>query len=111
MTNWYTNMRSEKKRYKDYQKAKAQLPDEYKKALSALDHYMMNFVGSGEFMVIFEDLLQLFADAAAESRPIKEIVGEDPVQFADEIMAEYPEVLWINKTRKKLRDEFERIEK
>ncbi|MDT2595508.1 DUF1048 domain-containing protein [Enterococcus dongliensis] len=107
---WYKKMRNEKKRYKDYLKAKEELPKEYGQALTALDHYMMNFVGSGDFMGIFEDLLQLFADGAAEGRSISELVGNDPVKFADEIMAEYPEVLWYSKTRKKLKNEFERIE-
>lgn len=111
MKNWYTSMRNDKKRYNAYVKAKAQLPDDYEKALTALDHYMMNFVGNSEFMGIFEDLLQLFADGAAEGRSINELVGNDPVKFADDIMAEYPEVLWYSKTRKKLKDEFERIEK
>ena len=44
-----------------------------------------------------------------DQRSVKEIIGDDPVTFADEIMAEYPEELWLHKTRETLRKKMEGI--
>ena len=40
---------------------------------------------------MFEDLVELFEQAAADGTPIREIVGDDPVEFADTFLAELHE--------------------
>ena len=39
---------------------------------------------------MFEDLADLFEQGAADGTPIREIVGEDPVEFAEAFLAELP---------------------
>ena len=38
-----------------------------------------------------EDLADLFEQSAADGTPIREIVGEDPVEFAEAFLPNYPE--------------------
>ena len=40
---------------------------------------------------MFEDLADLFEQSAADGTPIREIVGEDPVEFVEAFLAELPE--------------------
>ncbi|MER6946799.1 DUF1048 domain-containing protein [Nonomuraea sp. NPDC000554] len=36
------------------------------------------------------DLVDLFEQSAADGTPLREIVGEDPMEFADAFLANYP---------------------
>ena len=44
-----------------------------------------------------------FEQAAANQTPVREIVGADPVEFAQEFLANYPEGAWIHRERERLR--------
>ena len=39
---------------------------------------------------MFEDLADLFEQSAANGTPIREIVGDDPVEFAEAFAQNYP---------------------
>ena len=39
---------------------------------------------------MFEDLADLFEQGAADETPIREIVGEDPVEFVEAFLRNYP---------------------
>ncbi|MCI1983924.1 MAG: DUF1048 domain-containing protein [Bifidobacteriaceae bacterium] len=103
-----------KKRYNAYKKVKATLPDDYREAMDALEKYMWNFAKNDDFMDVLNDVLQMFQENVGDGstpRPsVRSIVGEDPVEFADEIMAQYPNALWIINYRNKLRDAMKRVE-
>lgn len=98
-----------KKRYKEYKLNKGNLPKDYQEAITALEKYMFNFAKGENFMVVLEDVLGIFQEAALDNLNILEVVGENPVIFADTIMAEYPEELWIVKYQNKLKDSFNTI--
>ena len=51
---------------------------------------------------MLEDLADLFEQSAADGTPIREIVGEDPVEFAETFLQNYSEGQWINKERERL---------
>jgi DNA-binding ferritin-like protein (Dps family) len=51
---------------------------------------------------MLEDLADLFEQSAANGTPIREIVGEDPVEFAETFLQNYSEGQWINKERERL---------
>ena len=53
-------------------------------------------------MSMLEDLADLFEQSAADGTPIREIVGEDPVEFAETFLQNYSEGQWINKERERL---------
>ena len=51
---------------------------------------------------MLEDLADLFEQSAANGTPIRAVVGEDPVEFAETFLANYSEGQWINKERSRL---------
>ena len=51
---------------------------------------------------MFDDLADLFEQAAADGTPIREIVGDDPVEFAETFAQNYSKGGWIDKERERL---------
>ncbi|KRL85860.1 DUF1048 domain-containing protein [Lacticaseibacillus pantheris] len=97
------NMIKDKKRYKQFTKDVAALPAPYAATVTALTKYMWNFARSGAMMDVLEEILRIFQENAAENVPVLQIVGDDPVEFAENIMAQYPDELWLIKYRNQLR--------
>lgn len=97
----------DKKRWRRYKARKEQLPTSYRTAMDGLERYFM-FAGSivkGDvLMQMFEDLADLIERAAVDGTPIRDIVGDDPVEFADTFIQNYTDGQWINKERKRLTD-------
>lgn len=86
-------------------KARTQrLPSNYHAAIEALDRYMQHFgPGDGEsLLAMLEDLADLFEQSAAAGTPIREILGEDPVEFAEVFLRNYPGGSWISRERERL---------
>jgi len=95
----------QKKRYRQYKARKEALPANYRTAIDALERYLTYFgsITKGEILVsMLEDLADLFEESAASGTPIRAIVGEDPVEFAETFVANYSEGQWINKERERL---------
>jgi len=57
---------------------------------------------------MFEDLLDLFEQSAANRTPIREIVGEDPVEFLEAFVRNYPDGHWRTRERDRLISAIER---
>ncbi|UUU28646.1 DUF1048 domain-containing protein [Streptomyces sp. CA-210063] len=58
---------------------------------------------------MFEDLADLFEQAVADETPVREIVGEDPVEFVDAFAQNYSEGGYVPaRARKQLTDDIER---
>lgn len=104
MNRMLKRMIDEKRRYRRYKARTAQLPDNYRTAIDALERYLMYFgPGKGyELLVMLEDLADLFDENAASGTPIRAIVGEDPVEFAEAFRLNYPVGQWIVKERDRL---------
>ncbi|MFI6604150.1 DUF1048 domain-containing protein [Nonomuraea sp. NPDC050536] len=58
---------------------------------------------------MLEDLADLFAQSAADGTPIRDVVGEDPVEFAEAFLRNYPESQWISRERERLTDAIDRV--
>ncbi|MES2057237.1 MAG: DUF1048 domain-containing protein [Pseudomonadota bacterium] len=102
----------QKKRYRQYKARTEQLPENYRAAIDALDRYLMYFgsITKGDTLVsMLEDLADLFDESAASGIPIRAIVGEDPVEFAEAFLQNYSEGQWIDKERKRLIDAIDRV--
>ncbi|KAB8189170.1 DUF1048 domain-containing protein [Nonomuraea phyllanthi] len=87
-----TGSLEEKKRWRQYKARVKQLPENYRTAVEALERYLMHFGpadGAGA-MAMFTDLADLFEQSAADGTPIRDIFGEDPVEFVEAFMANYP---------------------
>jgi hypothetical protein len=57
---------------------------------------------------IYEDLIDLFEQSAANGTPIRQIVGEDPVEFIEAFVRNYPKGQWIIRERERLNNAIER---
>lgn len=104
----------EKKRYKQYKARKEQLPADYRTAVDALERYLMYFgaITKGDVMLtMLDDLADLFEQGAADGTPIRDIVGEDPVEFAETFLRNYSEGQWINRERERLTQAIDAIDR
>ncbi|HZL04685.1 MAG TPA: DUF1048 domain-containing protein, partial [Coriobacteriia bacterium] len=63
----------------------------------ALERYLMYFVpvDGDSAASMFEDLADLFEQAAADRTPIREIVGDDPVEFIEAFVQNYSKGGWV----------------
>jgi DNA-binding ferritin-like protein (Dps family) len=109
-----TGSLEEKKRWREYkarkEQLKADLPAGYRTAIDALERYFMYVGGADEhqMMPMLEDLIELFERAAADGTPVPEVVGEDPVEFAETFVRNYGIGSWINRERQRLTDGIDR---
>lgn len=100
-----TGSLEQKKEYRDYKARVRALPDNYRQAVEALDRYFMYCGGivQGDVLVkMCDDLATLFEEAAANDTPIRDIVGDDPVSFAQTFLANYTDGGWQRKERARL---------
>jgi DNA-binding ferritin-like protein (Dps family) len=100
----------DKKRWRQYKARKEQLPANYRTAIDGVERYLMYF-GRGDgpsWASMLEDLADLFEQSAANGTPIREIVGEDPVEFVEAFIQNYPEGQWRIRERERLTNAIER---
>ena len=97
-------MIGDKRRWKQYKARKKQLPDGYRQAVDAIERYLMYFgAADGDSSAqMFEDLIDLFEQAAADGTSVRAIVGEDPVEFVDTFIANYTKGGWVTRERERL---------
>lgn len=95
---------AEKKRWRQYRARVAALPGGYRTAVEALERYLLHAGAQGydASVGMWEDLIDLFEQAAADRTPIRDIVGDDPVGFADAFSANYGSKDWRTRERQRL---------
>lgn len=101
----------DKKRWRAYKARTRQLPDHYRGAVEALERYLMHFgavTRSDVLMSMLEDLADLFEQSAADGTPVRAIVGEDPVDFAETFLLNYASGQRIHKERALLTEAIDR---
>ncbi len=100
-----TGSLEQKKQYRQYKARVKQLPADYRAAVEALERYLMfsgGVVKGDVALRMFDDLANLFEESAAAGTPIRDIVGDDPVEFVETFVANYADGQWINKERDRL---------
>ena len=105
-----TGWTEQKRRYRQYKARTERLPANYHTAIDALERYM-EFFGPGKgdsLLPILEDLAGLFEQGSANRTPVREIVEEDPVEFAEALLRNYPEGQWISRERERLTSAIDR---
>jgi len=108
MANWIetlTGSLEQKKQYKLYKARMEALPEPYGAAAKALQRYFMYYGGltDGEtLMTMMGDFVELWERAVADGTPVRAIVGEDPVEFAETFAQAYDGTHWIDKERARL---------
>ncbi len=102
----------DKRRWRQYKARKQQLPANYRTAVDALERYLTYFgaiTRGNVLMAMLEDLEDLFEQSAASGTPIRAVVGDDPVEFAEEFLRNYSQGQWINKERERLTLAIDRV--
>lgn len=90
---------------KQYRAAKARieaLPAPYRGAAEAFQRYLMYYGGivDGDTTVrMYVDAADLWERAALDGTPVRDIVGDDPVDFAETFAQAYAGRQWIDKER------------
>lgn len=108
-----TGSLEQKKQYRQDKARIKQLPTNYRAAAEALERYLMfaGGIAKGDVAVrMYGDLADLFEQAAADGTPIRDLVGDDPVEFVESFIANYSDGSWINKERDRLTDAIARAE-
>jgi len=100
----------EKGQWREYKARVRQLPASYRTAVDALERYLMYFGTGGGGGAIYEDLIDLFEQSAASGTPIREIVGEDPVEFVEALIGNYEKGGYVTRERERLTDAIKRAE-
>jgi len=101
----------DKRRWREYKARTRQLPGNYRAAVDALERYLM-YLGPADgdsAASMFEDLADLFEQSAADGTPIREVVGEDPVEFIEAFLRNYPEGQWRSRERERLISAIDRV--
>ena len=104
----------QKKKYKQDQARIDGLPGPYATAARAMHRYLLRWGGitDGDTMItMFGDLADLWERAAADLTPVREIVGDDPVEFVETFAQAYLGKRWIDKDRARLVDAIEDAER
>lgn len=120
VAKWIETLTGSLEQKKQYKRDKARidgLPEPYATAAKAMHRYFMYYGGitDGDTAItMFSDLADLWERAAADETPVRDIVGDDPVGFAETFAEAYSGTHWIDKERARLTEamnEAERKEK
>ena len=105
-----TRLIGDKRRWRQYKARTRQLPASYHTAIDALERYLMCFGpgDGGTAASMFEDLADLFEQSAASGTPIRDVVGEDPVEFAETFLENYKKGGWVTKEQDRLTSAIDR---
>jgi DNA-binding ferritin-like protein (Dps family) len=109
-----TGSLEQKKQYRQYKARIEALPEPYGMAAKAIQRYLMycGGVSDGDTLItMFGDFADLWERAAADRTPVRAIVGDDPVEFAEAFAQAYTGKQWIDKERARLTKAIEDAER
>ena len=100
-----TGSLEQKKQYKQSMARIEALAEPYRSAAKAFNRYFMYYGGftDGDTLVtMMGDHVDLWERAAVDGTPVRAIVGDDPVEFAETFARAYSGTQWIDKERARL---------
>jgi DNA-binding ferritin-like protein (Dps family) len=100
-----TGSLEQKKQYRQHRARIDGLPEPYAATAKAFERYFMYYGGitDGETLVtMLGDFADLWERAAVDGTPVREVVGDDPVEFAETFAQSYVGSRWIDKERTRL---------
>lgn len=102
----------DKRRWREYKARTRRLPENYRAAVEAIERYLMYFgpMDGDNAASVFEDLIDLFEQAAADGKPIRDIVGDDPVEFVDALVQNYEKGGYVAREQERLTSAIRRAE-
>lgn len=105
ISNLISKVTGDKRRWRAYKARVRQLPENYRTAVDAIERYLMYFARAGDadsINSLFEDLADLFEQAVLDDRPVRAVVGEDPVEFVETFLQNYSTGGWVTRERERL---------
>lgn len=103
----------QKRQYRQYKARVKRLPTSYRTATAGLERYIYHLGGIGDgdsILSMLDDLADLLEQGAANGTPIREILGQDPVAFAEAFLRNYPAGHWITREQERLTRAVEQAE-
>lgn len=100
-----TGSLEQKKQYKQYKQRLDALPEPYLGVAKAVHRYFLyrgGIVDGEVYVTMMGDFVDLWERAVADETPVRDIVGEDPVEFAEAFAQAYTGKEWIDKERARL---------
>ncbi|MEL4319951.1 DUF1048 domain-containing protein [Leifsonia sp. YIM 134122] len=113
---WIETLTGSLEQKKQYKQDKARidgLPEPYGTAAKAMHRYLMyagGVVDGDTLITMFTDLADLWERAAVDGTPVRDIVGDDPAEFAETFAQAYSGKQWIDKERARLNKAIEDAE-
>ncbi|MGB4135358.1 MAG: DUF1048 domain-containing protein, partial [Microbacterium sp.] len=95
-----TGSLEQKKQYRQDRARIEALPEPYGTSAKAMSRYLMYTGGvtDGDTMTqMFTDLADLWERAAIDGTPLRDLTGDDPVDFAESFARAYSGKEWIDK--------------
>ena len=104
IADFTSKLAGDKRRWRQYRARVAQLPENYRVAVEGIERYLMHFgaMEADNAASLFEDVADLFEGAAADQTPIREIVGEDPVEFVEALIRNYDRGGYVTREQQRL---------
>lgn len=109
-----TGSLEQKKQYRQIKSRLDTLPEPYNGVAKALNRYLMyngGIVDGDTILTMMTDFVELWERAATDGTPVRDIVGDDPVEFAEAFAAAYVGTRWIDKERARLTEAVDAAER
>ncbi|WP_431247483.1 DUF1048 domain-containing protein [Leifsonia xyli] len=100
-----TGSLEQKKQYRQYMARLDALPEPYRASAKAFHRYFLyqgGLVDGDVLVTMLGDFADLWERAATDGTPIREVVGDDPAEFAETFAEAYTGKRWIDKERERL---------
>jgi DNA-binding ferritin-like protein (Dps family) len=100
-----TGSLEQKKQYRRDMARMEALPEPYRSTAKAFHRYFMYYgglTGGDTITTMVGDLTDLWERAAIDGTPVRQVVGDDPVEFAENFAQAYTGTRWIDKERARL---------
>jgi DNA-binding ferritin-like protein (Dps family) len=94
-----------KKQWRAYKARVKKLPKPHADAVAGLQRYLFHFgsANGASSMALLEDLITVFEQGAADGSSVRDIVGEDPVEFAEALIRNYDKDGYVAREQNRLR--------
>ncbi|MET0161673.1 MAG: DUF1048 domain-containing protein [Microbacteriaceae bacterium] len=108
-----TKLIGDKRRWKAYRARLGALPAPYRTAGDGIERYLLNTGPSDgdALMTMLDDLADLLEQSAADGILVREVFGDDPVEFAEAFKRNYGESGWMGKEQRRLAESIAQAER
>jgi DNA-binding ferritin-like protein (Dps family) len=101
----------EKAEYKAALKLLKDMPEDYQYVYRAIEQFMYHLNYDGGAYKVLMDVVEAFAIAAHDGKPVWSVTGDDVVVFCDDLIKKHNLKTWHDKQREVLRDKINGMER